>query len=492
MNVAATASLSSAAIAMLVGLLSRRISHAPGTRDQRRFWVIAFSSAAYGLCNLVTTVGGSRELVVAVSAVQLAMALVQVWGWIRYSQAVVQRRPGRLERVGSALLLAAAASALVPGLALDGRVVPRPYPMLGAVYHEASTTAFGSLLLAATFAGTLAVLVRFLRAWRAGLPYAGTLAAAFATVVVLGGNDALAAARVLDAPYLLDLGFAAPVLAVGWVITDRFVQSSRALEQLQGRLAHEVEARTNDLAHALGALNQAEKLAALGQFASGVAHEVNSPASVVTANLRYLEEACRAGGFPPDGAEVVADALGAMRRINDLVRKLVDAGRVAARPAAPTAVRVAEVASSAATQILPRLPPSISLSVNVPEDLHVRARRESLAQVLDHLLANAVEAIPEGRAGSIEIRAARGGGGICIEVADDGVGMAPEVLRRAVEPFFTTRPGQGAGLGLPVARGLVEALGGALSLRSAPGAGTTAAVELPEAAPPAPTPPPVP
>jgi signal transduction histidine kinase/drug/metabolite transporter superfamily protein YnfA len=492
MNVAATASVSSAALAVFVGLLSGRISDAPGARDQRRFWVIALSSAAYSLCNLVTTTEASADLVLPFGRVQAAMGLVQVWGWVWYSQAFVQHRPRRAERLASLALLAGAAAVLVPDLVLSGPVVDRRYPALGAVYHQVSTTMFGSLLLAATVLGTVPILIRFLRAWRAGVPHAAILAGAFATLVLLGANDALVVTRVIDTPYLLDLGFAAPVLAVAWVITDRFVESSRALDRLQGRLALEVEARTKDLASALGALNQVEKLAALGQFASGVAHEVNSPASVVTANLRYLRDACRAGALPHDGSEVVEDALQAMGRINDLVRKLVDAGRVAAAPVAPAAVRVAEAVSSAVASLRARLPPSISLSLDVPADLSVRARSEPVVQVLEHLLSNAVEAIPAGRPGRIEIRARSGDGVVRIAVVDDGVGMAPEVLRRALEPFFTTHPpGHGAGLGLSVARGLVEAHGGSLSLESTPGIGTTAAVELPEAeGPPAPTPPP--
>ncbi|HEY6004753.1 MAG TPA: HAMP domain-containing sensor histidine kinase [Anaeromyxobacter sp.] len=493
MYVDTTAAAASAALAAFVGLLSHRISTAPGCGDQRRFRVVALSAATYAACNLFTSQAAAHGLVPMLSRLQTATALVHLWGWFRYSRAFLEIRIGRGERIGSSALLAAAAAAFVPGFAIVEQPVEAARSAFGFPYVGAEPTLAGILLLAASAASSLPVVYRFARAWRSGVPYAGIHAGAFGVLVLFAANDALVGTGVVPGPYLLHVGFAAAVLAVGWVITGRFVESSRALERLQGRLALEVEARTNDLASALGALNQVEKLAALGQFANGVAHEVNSPASVVTANLSYLREACRGGAFPADGSEVVEDAQAAMARINHLVRKLVDAGRVAAAPVASAAVRVLDVASSAAENARARLPPSISLSVDVAGDLLVRARRESVAQVLDHLLANAVEAIPAGRPGRIQIRAERAGGAVRIEVADDGVGMAPDVLRRALEPFFTTRPaGHGAGLGLSVARGLVEAHGGALSLRSAAGAGTTAVVELPEAAASALTPPPEP
>jgi len=486
MNVAATISMASAALAVYVGLLSRRIAAAPGSRDQRRFWVAAFASASYGLCNLPSISAAAPHVVVFSSRVQVASAFLLVWGWLRYAQAFLERRPGRLERAWALALLAGAALTLVPGLVYGGAVVDRPYPAFGVVYREAVPTPFGTLVIGAAVAGAIPIVVIFLRAWRAGVTHAGILAAAFGLVLLLGANDALSNLGVLDTPYLLDLGFAAPVLAVGWVITGRFVESARALERLRGQLLADVEARTKDLATALDALHQAEKLAAVGQFANGVAHEVNSPASVVMANLRYLEEAIRAGAFPNDTTEVVADALGAMKRINDLVRKLVDAGRIAATPGAATTVPVAEVVAKVTEDARPRLGRGVELTVKVPEGLFVRARREALEQVLTSLLANATEAIPPERAGRIDVRAERSSGAVRIAVADDGSGMGPEVLRRALDPFFTTKSaGHGSGLGLSVARGLVEAHGGVMWLESSPGVGTTAFVELAEATPPA-------
>ncbi|HEY6099885.1 MAG TPA: HAMP domain-containing sensor histidine kinase, partial [Anaeromyxobacter sp.] len=175
-------------------------------------------------------------------------------------------------------------------------------------------------------------------------------------------------------------------------------------------------------------------------------------------------------------------ALAAMKRINDLVRKLVDAGRVAAVPAGFSTVPVADLVGKAAAEARARGGARIAVVEHAAPGLSVRARREALEQVLSILVANAIEAVPDGRGGQIELRAEHAGGRVRLSVRDDGAGMGSEVLRRAFDPFFTTKPsGGGAGLGLPVARGIVEASGGTLHLESAPGEGTTAVVELPDA-----------
>jgi signal transduction histidine kinase len=121
--------------------------------------------------------------------------------------------------------------------------------------------------------------------------------------------------------------------------------------------------------------------------------------------------------------------------------------------------------------------------VGEPGPHHVPLRPEALEHVLETLVTNAGDALAGERAGWIGIRTERRGERVRIVVSDDGVGMAPEILRRAFDPFFTTKPvGRGTGLGLPVARGLVESAGGTLWLESAPGSGTRAVIELPDAA----------
>jgi len=125
----------------------------------------------------------------------------------------------------------------------------------------------------------------------------------------------------------------------------------------------------------------------------------------------------------------------------------------------------------------------VAWRLEAPEGLLAGLRGEVLHQVLGALLANAAESIPGARRGEVRVQArAADDGHVEVVVQDDGAGMTPEVLRRAFEPFFTTRgEGKGSGLGLPVARALAESHGGELSLTSTPGRGTAAMLVLPPA-----------
>ena len=299
MNVVAITAIASAALSFGVGLVSLRISRAPGSRDQRSFSVVAFASAAYSLCNLATTLALPPPVVVTLSRVQIASVLVNQWGWIQYSSVFLrdsQRR--RWEPLATIVLLAGAVLCLVPGAVFQDVVVDRLYAPFGVVYRQPLTTGLGNAVMGAVVVGALLLLARFARAAWAGVPHASIVTAAFAAFIAFGVVDALATGGA-DLPFLLDSGIAVPVLAMGWVITERFVTSARELDRLRQALLAEVGARTKDLATALDALHQSEKLAALGQFANGVAHEVNSPAAVVATNLRYLADSSSAGRFRP-------------------------------------------------------------------------------------------------------------------------------------------------------------------------------------------------
>jgi signal transduction histidine kinase len=326
MNVAATIAFAAASVAIYSGALALRFASAPGWKSLRWFAVIAFGAAGYALCNLATTLHWSDAAVTWLSRFQLAAALVQLWAWYRYADASLERKPSRLERRLTDAIVAAAAFALVPGIVYDGRLKTHAFEPFGATYRDAVPTVTAEVFFAAGLVAAVVVIARFAGAWRRGVPHAGLHGIAIAALLVMALNDALAASGVLASPYLLDVGFFVPVGAVAWSLTSRFAQDARALEALRTRLEIVVEERTRELARTQAALHEAERLASVGQFAAGVAHEVSSPASVVTANLHYLVQSYEAGGAPVDAGECLEDALASMKRINDLVRRLVAAG----------------------------------------------------------------------------------------------------------------------------------------------------------------------
>jgi len=481
LNLAAAISIAAAAIAALAGVMSRKLSLAPGWSAQHGFSRVALTAAGYAVCNLATSLHLPDPVVLAASHLQLVFGSLHYWSWIRYSEHFGGRPAHPAARWLTRGMLAGAALMLVPGLVFDGHFKDHPFPPFGVVYRDAIPTAFGSVLMGVMLGVSLLPFVRFVSAWRRGVRHAGLHVLAYGTLLLFGFNDAVATSAPVPAPYLLDTGFVVPILAVYWAVATRFVEEAQTLDRMRARLESEVEARTAELARAEAALSQQERLAALGRFARGVAHEVNNPASVVTANLRWLREATAEGGDEPaDVAEVVGESLEAMTRINDLVRKLVDAGRIADILPGGRAPLLDTVRR--AVDALRALAPSVVFSVSVAPELWVRTHAEGLSQVLAHLLANAVEAVPAGQAGVVSVTAERRPGTVRVVVTDDGRGMPQDVLRRAFDPFYTTKPeGQGAGLGLAVARGVVEGHGGSLWLESELGRGTRAVFELPEA-----------
>ena len=244
------------------------------------------------------------------------------------------------------------------------------------------------------------------------------------------------------------------------------------------------ERRAAATAHA-----SAERLAALGTLAAGVAHEINNP---LTYLLLHLEHTLRL--LPLEPVEVppataaqirslVAGALDGARRIRDITRDV----RAFARADAdlPAALDVRAPLSAALGLLEHQLRHRARLiRVDGPVPF-VRADEHRLAQVFLNLLDNALQALPDGAAERHEVRVTTDvdeQGDAVIEIVDTGAGIAPHVLPRVFEPFFTTRPvGQGAGLGLSISHGIIHSLGGSLSLHSELGVGTRARVVLPAA-----------
>jgi len=222
-----------------------------------------------------------------------------------------------------------------------------------------------------------------------------------------------------------------------------------------------------------------ERLATLGMLATSIAHELSNPLTYVlgaagkAARLAERggdEDLIRVLGEVQDGAERMRHILGDLTGLARSDREL--------RPVDPQ--RAVEIAVRLAAA---RVEERADLVRRFDEVPSVAADETRLAQVFLNLLINATQAVPEDRRGKIIVATLRDElGRAVVEVIDDGVGMAHDVLARAFEPFVTTKaPGLGTGLGLYVSRTIIQEMGGTLTLDSHIGKGTTARVTLPPA-----------
>ena len=261
---------------------------------------------------------------------------------------------------------------------------------------------------------------------------------------------------------------------VAFFVAAIYIVSSttRVMRALQRREVELGDAREQAL--------RAEKFASLATLATGAAHELATPLSTIALVARELElELERLGDrdLSEDARLIRAE----VRRCRDILEQLAsDAGQTIGDVA--SAVPLGDLITEA---VEPFIGPSLRLQI--PDDLRaveVRVPARTFAHALRSVVKNALEASPDGAA-SVEVDVGIAGGLLTIEVVDHGVGMAPEVLSRATEPFFSTRaPGEGMGLGLFVSRSVADALGGRFLLDSRPGQGTRATFELPLNTPP--------
>lgn len=251
------------------------------------------------------------------------------------------------------------------------------------------------------------------------------------------------------------------------VMCDR-LRESRAREQVAAA----------ERLHVLEQLRHVDRLATIGQLASGIAHELGTPLNVVRVRGAMIASGEVSADRTRELGQVVVDQADKMAVI---IRRLLDyARKSAAQRSDVDLVRLtAEVVRMLGPTANAR---NVSLSHATAEaSLICRVDPLQVEQALTNLVVNGIQACQAG--GSVTVRIARDSSGdrpIRIEIRDDGEGIPPEDLARVLDPFFTTkRPGEGTGLGLPIAHGIVKELGGELELASERGVGTIARVRLP-------------
>ena len=224
------------------------------------------------------------------------------------------------------------------------------------------------------------------------------------------------------------------------------------------------------------AAEHAERLAGIGRLVAGVVHELNNPLTAVNMYSDVLVEKLQGAGHDPGDVEKLRAIKESGLRIQRLARDLVAYARPAGATTEP--VELAPVLEEAARLAKPALKATAGvLERELREVPLIEGSRPALVQVFVNLVTNAAQASPSG--GRVRLRLALAAEEVRVTVEDEGPGMDPEVARRAFEPFFTTRPGVGIGLGLPIVQGIVERHGGRVTLGTPSGGGTAVTVSLP-------------
>jgi PAS domain S-box-containing protein len=262
-------------------------------------------------------------------------------------------------------------------------------------------------------------------------------------------------------------------------ITER-KQAEQAQAEYSARLEADVAQRTQELRDAQEQLIRQEKLAVLGQLASGVAHELRNPLGVI-ANAVYFLKAVQ-----PNADAAILDYLGIIsaevNNADKIVTDLLDFARIkgVARETTTLAALIEDV--------LQKYPPAANITVvseypNPLPPLFVDPRQ--IEQVLTNLVINACQAMPQG--GALTLRAEGVSepmsagpepSSVALQVRDTGTGISPENMKKLFEPLFTTKA-KGIGLGLAVSKKLIEANGGRIEVQSEPGQGSTFTIFLP-------------
>ncbi len=220
-------------------------------------------------------------------------------------------------------------------------------------------------------------------------------------------------------------------------------------------------------------IRQLDRLAALGRFASSVAHEIRNPLTGIATGVQFLSR-----GFPEgdERHESVSFILREVTRLDTIIQDLFTASRPRELRLAGTSLR--DLVGRAVRGLKPA-PDEAGVTIDMEHAdtwPTITADADQLQQVFLNLIQNAVQATRAG--GRVAIRARSEQGGTTIEVEDTGSGIAPEHLARIFDPFFTTRA-KGTGLGLFVAHAIVQRHRGSIQVDSQPGKGTRFLISLP-------------
>lgn len=436
--------------------------------------VAAAIMVGFVVYNLIDFPPGIREIMATHDAIT-ALVCGSVWWLIRGGRV----REAQSHAIGTGMILLIASNIL-----LAMWLLREPYHaiylcvLLVGAGAGMTSVRWGAIAVALLWAAAVPVLLRVAEpslVARYLAMMAATSAVAIALIVLRARNlRELAVLTELDQQQRRALNEALADLDAKVSLRTAELRSANAALQTQ----MEERARAEQEARLLGEqLLHAQRLESLGRLAGGVAHDFNNLLTVIDGNLHLSLE-----DLPPGAnREPLEDALGASERAANLTKQLLAFGRkqVIERTVFDAGKQVEDIA-----RMLQRvLGERIELLVNATErDLWVNGDANQIEQILMNLIANARDAMPNG--GECHVEVSRVGlvnaPFVRIRVRDTGIGLDVSVREHLFEPFFTTKaPGEGTGLGLATAYGIVQQHGGSILVESSPGAGATFDVLLP-------------
>jgi signal transduction histidine kinase len=260
-----------------------------------------------------------------------------------------------------------------------------------------------------------------------------------------------------------------------------------ALASHQARLYGALQQAYDDLRQTQHTVMQQERLRALGQMASGIAHDINnaiSPVSLYTESLLEREPNLseRARGYLTTIQRAIEDVARTVARMREFYRER-EAQLTLERVDINRAVRqVVELTRPRWSDLPQQRGAMVDLQTELSDTLpDIMGAEHEIRDALTNLIFNAVDAMPSGGTLSVRTRKTAGDGEdrVLIDVSDTGVGMDDDTRRRCLEPFFTTKGERGTGLGLAMVYGMIQRHSAELDIESAAGAGTTVRLSFP-------------
>jgi signal transduction histidine kinase len=243
------------------------------------------------------------------------------------------------------------------------------------------------------------------------------------------------------------------------------------LKQYSEQLEEMVTERTQKLQHTQEQLVRQEKLAGLGQLAGSVAHELRNPLNVLSNAIYFLHTTLTdANEKTQEYLDIISTEI---RKSNRITTDLLNFSR--ARPPERENVEISTLVTRVMAEQLP--PEEIELATVLAPDLpSVFIDPEQIEQVLNHLITNAYQSMPDG--GKLTVSAELGANSVAASVADTGCGISPNNMDKLFEPLFTTKA-KGIGLGLAVSKSLVESNEGTIEVTSEENKGSIFTIRLP-------------